>query len=75
MVHITEQQLQQADLIAITKIDRASPDALAAVEQAVHESRPRGRLFRASFRTGEGVEELISTLLGESSEEVTGQST
>ncbi len=75
MAHITEQQLQQADLVAITKIDRSSPDALAAIEEAIHGSRPQGRLFRASFRTGEGAEELISTLLGESSEEVKGQST
>ena len=73
MAHITEQQLQQADLAALTKADRASPDALAAAEKQVRGSRPRGQLFRVSFRTGAGVEELISTLLEESSEEVARQ--
>jgi len=73
MAHITRQQLQQSDLVALTKVDRASPDALAAVEKKVRGSRPWGQIFRVSFRTGAGMEELISTLLEESSEEVARQ--
>jgi len=62
ITYIFRLQQQEAEAIAINKIDLLSGEQLAHVQRLLHERFPAAKLFALSALTGEGVVELISYL-------------
>lgn len=63
--HITAQQLEQSDLVVITKTADADPDKVDALGSRVAEAAPHVALRRVDLRSEEGVASLVDLLLGE----------
>jgi G3E family GTPase len=52
-------QLNDADIIALSKVDLVSVDIVERAEEAVSRINPKARVVRLSTKRGEGVEELV----------------
>lgn len=61
--HVTRQQVEQADAIAITKIDVAADGGIECLEGAVRQLAPTIPVHHVSLRTGQGVAALAETIL------------
>lgn len=57
-------QLKDADVIALSKADAVSSEALQGAEAAVAGINPAARRQRLSVRTGEGIPQLAQVILG-----------
>ncbi len=57
-------QLKDADVIALSKTDAVSSEAVQRAEAAVAGINPVARLQRLSVRTGEGIPQLAQVILG-----------
>lgn len=62
--HITAQQIAQADVVAITKIDSARDTEILRVEEEVARLAPHADPHHVSMRSGEGVAALVESILG-----------
>ena len=62
--HITAQQIAQADLVAITKIDSARDTEIRRVEEEVARLAPQLDPHHVSMQSGEGVAALVESILG-----------
>jgi G3E family GTPase len=61
--YIYTKQLEEADVLVINKVDRLSPERLAALRRALEARFPAARIVAISARTGTGVGEWIDSLL------------
>lgn len=61
--YIYLKQLEEADILVINKIDRLSPERLAALRAALIARVPSAEVMEISARTGEGVVEWMDRLL------------
>jgi Putative GTPases (G3E family) len=59
---ITELQIAESDLIVITKLDRATAEGTAALEERVRALAPDTPLLKVSFSSGEGTAELLASV-------------
>lgn len=55
-------QLLDADIIALSKVDITSEEAVAHARQSVHRINPRAEIITVSTRTGEGLANLINAV-------------
>jgi G3E family GTPase len=62
--HITAQQIAQADMVAITKIDSALEREILRVEDEVARLAPQTDPHHVSMQSGEGVAALVESILG-----------
>ncbi len=62
--HITAQQIAQADLVAITKIDAALDTNVLRVDDEVARLAPQTYPHHVSMESGEGVAALVESILG-----------
>ena len=62
--HITSQQITQADVVAITKIDTAPCMEIFRVEEEVARMAPQIAPHHVSMQSGEGVAALVESILG-----------
>lgn len=62
--HITAQQITQADVVAITKIDSALDTEILRVEKEVARLAPQTDPHHVSMQSGEGVAALVESILG-----------
>lgn len=65
VLYVYGKQLEEADVIAINKIDSLAPDRIAHLRQALGE-RFAGRLIEMSAMTGQGLDTWIDAVAGES---------
>jgi len=64
-----KKQARDAEIIAITKVDRVDRKfELPLIASALCEMRPGARVLSVSSLTGEGIQELLETVLGERAE-------
>ncbi|MDR3365646.1 MAG: cobalamin synthesis protein P47K, partial [Prevotellaceae bacterium] len=61
--YIYRKQLEESDVILITKVDLLSPEALAALRQRTGSAYPEATILAASSLTGSGVDEWLSYVL------------
>lgn len=61
--HITAQQIAQADVVAITKIDVALDADVRRVEKEVARLAPQTQPHHVSVQSGEGVAALVESIL------------
>lgn len=52
-------QLNDADIIALSKVDLVSADMIERAEKAVSRINPKARIMKLSTKRGEGVDELV----------------
>ncbi len=62
--HITAQQIAQADVVAITKIDAALDTEILRVEKEVARLASQTYPHHVSMQSGEGVAVLVESILG-----------
>jgi G3E family GTPase len=62
--HITAQQIAQADMVAITKIDSALDTQILRVKEEVARLAPQTDPHHVSMQSGEGVAALVESILG-----------
>lgn len=62
--HITRQQVTQADVIAVTKLDAAADGGVECLERAARELAPDTPLYLVSARSRVGLAELVDAVLG-----------
>lgn len=55
-------QLVDADIIALSKVDSASPDSLERAAASAHDINPKAEIITLSARTGEGLSRLVETV-------------
>ncbi|MCP4250652.1 MAG: cobalamin biosynthesis protein P47K [bacterium] len=67
VTYIYKMQQNEADVVAVNKIDTLPPDRLAEVEALVRRNFPKAEIVRVSARTGEGFEDLAELIDGEAS--------
>ncbi|MCE7982409.1 MAG: cobalamin biosynthesis protein [Caldilinea sp. CFX5] len=65
--YLYQQQLSEAELLLLTKIDQLSPVQADAQLRALQATYPQARLLAASAHTGVGIAEWLSIVLGQSS--------
>lgn len=58
--YIYRKQLEEADIIAITKSDTLSSEALAQLKEDTEQTFPQSRVISVSAVTGEGLDEWLS---------------
>ncbi|MEX2273640.1 MAG: GTP-binding protein [Vicinamibacterales bacterium] len=66
VLYVYGKQLEEADIIAINKIDAVAPERIARLRDAL-EARYAGGVIEMSARTGEGLETWFDAVAGESS--------
>ncbi|WSS06007.1 hypothetical protein OG320_26870 [Microbispora sp. NBC_01189] len=64
MSYLFGKQLQEADVIALNKIDLLDAAEAAAVTADLRERYPTATVLGYSAKTGEGLEQLVSLWLG-----------
>lgn len=57
-------QLKDADIVALSKVDRVSKDDIAGSVEAVRTINPKAEIITLSTRTGEGLTRLIEAVRG-----------
>jgi len=62
--HLTAQQIAQADMVAITKIDLAGDAEILRVKKEVARLAPGTDPYHVSMQSGEGVVALVESILG-----------
>lgn len=62
--HVTGQQVAQADLIAVTKVDSAPEGGVECLEVAARGLAPDTPLYAVSLATRVGLPELVDAVLG-----------
>jgi G3E family GTPase len=65
VAYIYEKQLEEANVIAINKIDTLAPADVESLTRLIRDRFPRARVVPISARTGEGLERLIGLLEGQ----------
>lgn len=60
--HLVEQQLKDADIIAINKVDNATEDDILYAESELKQINPAAEIIRISSKTGAGMEELLASI-------------
>jgi G3E family GTPase len=61
--HITKQQIEQSDLVVVSKIDTADPTAVEVLLGRVREIAAERDVLQVSLHSGEGVEGLLDAVL------------
>ena len=64
LAHVTRQQLGQADLIVLTKMDAAADGAVDRLRASANEAAPGTPLHTVSLAEGDGVAALVDAILG-----------
>ncbi len=64
ITHVTRQQVQQADVIAVTKVDSASGGGVEFLQEKARGLAPDTPSYAVSVASGEGVAELAEAVLG-----------
>jgi Ni2+-binding GTPase involved in maturation of urease and hydrogenase len=62
--YVYEKQLDEADVLAINKVDVTHPSRLARLRESLETRYPRARVIELSARAGTGLEPWIDSLLG-----------
>lgn len=65
--YIFEKQLEEADVLAINRIDQLSAEQLDALDGLVRSAAPDKRIIHLSAKTGQGLDQLLSVLQQSSS--------
>lgn len=60
--YIYEKQLEEADIIALNKVDLLAPDEVASLSAILSTRFPQARVLSISARTGAGLAELVESL-------------
>ncbi len=60
VVYIYKKQLEEADIIVVSKSELVAPDRLAELKAAISAEFPHAEVLSVSIRTGEGVDEWFS---------------
>jgi Ni2+-binding GTPase involved in maturation of urease and hydrogenase len=63
VLYVYRKQLEEAEVLAINKIDDVSPERVRALRDAVARSFPAGRVVEMSAKTGQGVDEWLSRVV------------
>lgn len=63
VLYVYEKQLDEADVLAINKVDTVDRARVARLHEALEERYPRARVLELSARTGIGLEDWIDGLL------------
>lgn len=66
VLHITMQQVTQADVVAVSKLDTADPEGVASLERFLGDLGPGKTIHRVSLVSGEGLPGLLAAALPES---------
>jgi hypothetical protein len=61
--YVYEKQLEEADIIAINKIDAVSPERVTRLRRALEERYPRAAIYAVSARTGAGLDAWFSRIV------------
>lgn len=64
--YVFRKQVEEAEWLVVNKIDLMSAEDLADLEQRLASEYPGKRIFKASARSGEGLDGWFEALLGES---------
>ncbi len=64
VAHITRQQVQQADLIAVTKADAAADGAVEHLEAAARALAPEIPIYSVSLTSDRAMTALVDAILG-----------
>lgn len=64
VAHVTRQQVTQADLIAVTKLDAAVEGGVECLEGAARDLAPETPLYVVSVTSRAGLAELVEAVLG-----------
>ncbi|MCH7813983.1 MAG: cobalamin biosynthesis protein P47K [Planctomycetes bacterium] len=62
VTYIYKMQQNEADVVAINKIDTLTPERLAEVEALVRRNFPKAEIVKVSARTGEGFDQLADLI-------------
>jgi G3E family GTPase len=65
LAHVTRQQIEQADCVAVTKIDAAANGGVECLEGAVRSVSPDTPLHHLSLPTGQGLKGLADLVLAQ----------
>ena len=57
-------QVKDADVVAISKVDVVEESAVADTEVKIRDLNPQAKLLRLSSFTGEGLDEVIESIVG-----------
>jgi len=68
VTYVFEKQLEEADLIAINKVDTLAPEELAELEAALAARFPRAEVLAVSAEHGEGTEAWFDRILTDEAE-------
>jgi len=60
VIYIYKKQLEEADIIVVSKSELVAPDRLAELKAAISAEFPDAEVLSVSIRTGEGVDEWFS---------------
>lgn len=60
---LVRRQLAAADMIVINKIDQVDAPAIQSVEKQIQELEPQKPILRASFKTGQDLDQVLEHLL------------
>jgi G3E family GTPase len=63
VLYVYRKQLEEADVLAINKVDTAAPERVAMLRGAFARAYPRARIVEIAARTGQGVDEWVDELL------------
>lgn len=63
VAYVYEKQMEEADILAINKVDEADPDLVAALTDALRTRYPRAQIVEISAREGAGVEPWLERIM------------
>ena len=64
VLYVYRKQLEEADVLAINKVDATAAGRVAALREALAAEYPRARVLELSARSGTGVDEWLAAILG-----------
>jgi Ni2+-binding GTPase involved in maturation of urease and hydrogenase len=65
VIYIYRKQLEEAEVLAINKIDAVPPERVRALRDALSASFPSARIVEISAKTGQGVDEWLARVVDE----------
>ena len=72
-MYIFRKQLEEADVLVLSKADTLAPEKLAALMDRIAEIAPRAARVIVSSQTGDGIDEWLATVLGGADAPAAGQ--